>query len=54
MLTIGAVKPRETAWIQEDVKAIDMTPWKHAVTACVILVVIVLAIYAVFADFSVL
>jgi solute:Na+ symporter, SSS family len=54
MLTIGIVKPRETDWIQEDVKAVDMTPWKHAPTACVILVLIVLAIYAFFADFSIL
>ncbi len=54
MLVIGAVKPRETPWIQEDVKAVDMTPWKHAVTACIILALIVLAIYAIFADFSVL
>lgn len=54
MLVIGAVKPRETPWVQEDVKAVNMTPWKHAVTACIVLAVIVLAIYAIFADFSVL
>jgi solute:Na+ symporter, SSS family len=54
MLVIGAVNPRETAWIQEDVKAVDMTPWKHATKACIVLVVVVLAIYAFFADFSVL
>ncbi|GAH51175.1 unnamed protein product, partial [marine sediment metagenome] len=54
MVVIGAVKPRETPWIQEDVKAIDMTPWKHAGKACIVLALIVLAIYAIFADFSVL
>ncbi|MBL7132694.1 MAG: solute:sodium symporter family transporter [Phycisphaerae bacterium] len=54
MLVIGIVKPRETAWIQEDVKAIDMTPWKHTGKACIVLALIVLAIYAIFADFSVL
>jgi len=54
MLAIGFIKPRQTPWVQEDAKAIDMTPWRHAVTASVILVLIVLAIYAVFADFSVL
>jgi SSS family solute:Na+ symporter len=54
MLVIGIVKPRTTARVQEDVKAIDMTPWKHAITASVVLVLIVLAIYAVFANFNVL
>ena len=54
MLLIGVVKPRETDWVQEDVKAIDMTPWKHAGKACIALVLIVLAIYAVFANFDVL
>ncbi len=49
MVVIGFVKPRETPWIQEDVKAIDMTPWKHAGKACIILVLIVLAIYVIFA-----
>ena len=54
MLTIGAARPRRTEWIQEDVKATDMTPWKHKGKAGIVLVLIVLAIYAVFADFSVL
>jgi len=54
MIVIGLARPRETDWVQEDVKAIDMTPWKHAITASAILVAIVLAIYAFFADFSVL
>jgi len=54
MLIIGVVKPRQTPWVQEDVKAVDMTPWKHAIKACVVLILIVLAIYAIFADFSVL
>jgi SSS family solute:Na+ symporter len=54
MIVIGLIKPRKTPWVQQDVKAIDMTPWKHAITASVILVLIVLAIYAFFADFSVL
>ena len=54
MIIIGLARPRKTAWVQEDVKAIDMTPWKHAITASAILVVIVLAIYAFFADFSIL
>ena len=51
MLVIGAVKPRQTDWVQEDVKAIDMTPWKHAGKACIVLALIVLTIYALFAKF---
>jgi len=54
MLIIGAVKPRATDWVQENVKAVDMTPWKHAGKAAIVLAVIVLLIYACFADFSVL
>ncbi len=54
MLVLGAQNPREGEFIQEDVKAVDMTPWKHAKLAGVVLLLIVIAIYAVFADFSVL
>jgi SSS family solute:Na+ symporter len=54
MLVIGELYPRETEFVQEDVKAVDMTPWKHTRTAGLMLIVAVIAIYAVFADFSVL
>ena len=54
MLVIGAVRPLKTPWVQEDVGAVDMTPWKHKGKAGLVLVLIVLAIYAVFADSSVL
>lgn len=54
MLIVGEIKPRETEWVQEDVKAVDMTPWKHARLAGGILAVIVLSIYVFFADLSVL
>jgi len=54
MLIVGAVKPLETEWVQADVQAVDMTPWRHKGKAAIILVLIVLTIYAVFADFSVL
>ena len=46
--------PRETEFVQEDVGAVDMTPWKHAKKTGAILMVIVVAIYVIFADFSVL
>jgi solute:Na+ symporter, SSS family len=54
MLVIGAIKPRETAFVQEDAKAVDMTPWKLAMPAGIALLVIVIIIYASFADFSIL
>jgi SSS family solute:Na+ symporter len=54
MLIIGELRPRTTEWEQVDVKAVDMTPWKHAKLAAGILVAIVIAIYVIFADFSVL
>ena len=54
MLAVGKVAPRPEAFVQQDVKAVDMTPWKHARITGGILCIIVLIIYAVFADFSVL
>jgi SSS family solute:Na+ symporter len=54
MLIIGELKPRETEFIQEDIKAVDMTPWKYATFSGALLVIIVLIIYICFADYSVL
>ncbi|MEQ9407637.1 MAG: solute:sodium symporter family transporter [Fuerstiella sp.] len=54
MLVIGEVAPRETEFQQQDVGAVDMTPWKHARTVGLLLIATVLTIYATFADFSVL
>jgi len=54
MLVIGELRPLDKEFVQEDVNAVDMTPWKHAKLSGAILLVIVLAIYVLFADFSVL
>jgi SSS family solute:Na+ symporter len=54
MLVIGAVKPRETEFVQQDVRAVDMTPWPWAKPVGLLLIVAVFLIYASFADFSVL
>lgn len=54
MLVIGEVAPRETEFVQEDVKAVDMTAWKLAKPVGVVLIVAVISIYSMFADFSVL
>jgi SSS family solute:Na+ symporter len=54
MLVMGAVRPRETEFVQEDVGAVDMTSWRLVVPAGILLLICVVAIYACFADFSVL
>lgn len=54
MLVVGEIWPRETEFIQEDVGAVDMTPWRFAIPAGLVLIAIVLTIYQYFADFSVL
>lgn len=54
MLVIGEISPRKTEFVQQDVKAVDMTPWKHAKLAGAILLAMVIIIYVLFADFSVL
>jgi len=54
MLAIGAAKPRETEFVQKDVRAVDMTPWPWAKPVGMLLIVAVLLIYISFADFSVL
>ena len=54
MLVIGEIAPRETEFVQEDVGAVDMKPWRLAKPAGILLIVIVFAIYVTCADFSVL
>ena len=54
MLAIGAAKPRETEFVQQDVRAVDMTPWPWAKPVGMVLIVMVFLIYISFADFSVL
>ena len=53
MLVFGAVKPQEP-WVHRHSGDVDLTPWKYTPLAAVGLIVLVLLIYAVFADFSVL
>ncbi|MFV0445029.1 MAG: solute:sodium symporter family transporter [Planctomycetaceae bacterium] len=53
MLIIGAIRPRETAWVQEDVHAVDLTPWRFAKPVGLVLVVVVMSIYLSLADWSV-
>ncbi|MGN0845570.1 MAG: solute:sodium symporter family transporter, partial [Kiritimatiellia bacterium] len=54
MLLVRIAKPRRTAFVHQDVKAVDLTPWRGAKFAAIALLLAVICIYAVFADFSVL
>ncbi len=54
MLVIGELAPSKTEFVQADVGAVDLTPWKLARPVGWLLIACVLTIYAVFADFSVL
>lgn len=54
MLVIGEVWPRETEFTQEDVAAVDMTPWKLTIPVGILLILTVVAIYVTLADFGVL
>jgi solute:Na+ symporter, SSS family len=53
MLIIGKVAPLATPFVHQHSGDVDMTPWKYAKPVGVILCAIVLAIYANFADMSV-
>lgn len=54
MLVAGLIAPRPEPWVHEHSKDVDITPWKYAKLAGAALVIAVIGIYAVFADFSVL
>ncbi len=54
MLIVGEIHPRKNEFIQHDVKAVDMTPWKHAKVVSGILLAVIITIFVLFADFSVL
>jgi len=54
MLIIGKVMPRKEDFVQEDAKAVDINPWKYAKLTGLILILIVILIYAKYADFSIL
>ena len=54
MLVIGVVKPLPEKWVQQHSGDVDITPWRFAMPAGVVLLLLVLTIYTLFADFSVL
>lgn len=54
MLVIGQIKPLAEPWTQKYSGDVDLTPWKFAKPVAVVMIVVVLAIYWAFADFSIL
>ncbi|GEM_PF-20090 len=54
MFVIGEVRPTAEEFNQQDVGAVDMTPWRLAKPVGLGLIAIVFTIYGTFADFSVL
>ncbi|MFA6930991.1 MAG: solute:sodium symporter family transporter [Lentisphaeria bacterium] len=54
MLFIRLVKPMPQAWVQKNSNAVDLTPWKYAWPAGITLLILVMLVYGLFADFSVL
>ncbi len=54
MLVIGELKPSKTEFVQQDVRAVDMTPWPWAKPVGYLLIIAVFLIYASFANFDVL
>ncbi len=54
MLVMAKTHPRAEAYVQQDSKAVDLTPWAGAKPAGLALVLFVLGLYFYFADFSIL
>jgi SSS family solute:Na+ symporter len=52
MAGIGLARPCAEPWVQQDVHAVDMTPWRYLLPASALLCLAVLLIYWTFADFS--
>ncbi|WP_346882076.1 solute:sodium symporter family transporter [uncultured Algibacter sp.] len=48
MLVIGKLKPRETDYVQEYTKDVDLTPWKYVKPVGIAICVIVISTYIVF------
>lgn len=53
MFAITKLRPRGEAWVHEHSGDVELTPWRWAKPAAAALIIIVLTIYACFADFSV-
>lgn len=49
MLIIGKLKPRETPFVQEYTKQVDITPWKYTVQTGIAICALVIGVYIYFA-----
>lgn len=49
MLAIGVMMPRETPWLMVYTQEVDLTPWKGAKWASLVLFILVIGIYVIFA-----
>ncbi len=49
MLIIGKIKPRETDYVQEYTKQVDIAPWKHVKQVGIAISIIVIGVYIYFA-----
>lgn len=54
MLLIGKLRPLAEPWQHKHSGDVDITPWKYAKPVSLVLAILVILIYASFADFSVL
>lgn len=48
MLIIGRLKPRETDYVQQYTKDVDVTPWKFVIPVGIVITVVVLSTYIIF------
>ena len=53
-LILGSFMKRPAPYVQQDAKAVDLTPWKYAKPVAAVLFVTIIAIYIALADFSAL
>lgn len=51
-LILGQFMKRETPYVQQDAKLVDLTPWKHAPLVGTALIVFVIVVYLLFAGFG--
>ena len=54
LMLLGRIWPRRSAWVQEHSGDVDLTPWRLAIPAALLLLISVLVIYFGLADFDVL
>lgn len=54
MLVCGKIAPRKEAYVQKDVKQVDLTPWKYAKPLSTLIVTTLIYIYVVFSPMGII